>query len=212
MWLEVCLCSLSIWSSMCLRIFCIHRCNEFTKMFPLTLAYAVLCQLFLPTPHLRWAGILFFAGIQGYTMHRWTLGIVLFSLCLCAKEVYGTHRIQGESRIIAFISLGFFFCYFFFKLLGVDRDLMFVPLFFGFLFSLWIWAIWASREKGVLKYFVLGAMCTHVIEMALYLIPHPTLAPLTVHFGPFAYFLSPWVYMGFLGYKRTHRFRDFYLA
>lgn len=205
MWLEICLCSLGISFSMSLHLF--SEGSEFIRLLPLTLAYATLCFLFFPTRIFKQMGVLFFIGVQLGTLSAWASALAVLAACLrFGKEVFDTPFIHGKSKITACLAMGFLFTYFFFKVLGVDRDLLFVPLFFAWIFSLWIWAVWESRKHTAFKIFVLGAMIVHLFEMWAYLIPHPPRSRAEIHTLPFLFFFTPLLYLGIRTARKSSLF------
>lgn len=206
MWLETCLCSLGISLSLFLQMVC-PGCMEFVKILPLTTAYAFLFYLFLPTQAFKSGAFLVCAGIQGGTLHA-SIGMLLggAGCAVIGREIWQTPFIHGRAKITPCIALAFFFLYLFFKVLGVDRDLLYVPILFSFLFSLWMWILWESRGHTTFKLFVLGAIVAHTFEMGGYLVPHPPLSPVYIHLLPCLFFLSPLVYLGGSVFSKRSRF------
>jgi hypothetical protein len=204
MWLEGVLCIPGVSLSMLLHMYCI-QCNEFIRLAPLSLAYAMISFLFLPE-HFKYYGILFFIGIQTTIVQVIVGLLVITGACIGSiYVVWKTHIIHGGTRIIAIVAFVCLWGYFVLKALGADRDLLFIPILLVFCCTLWIWAVWERQSHGMFKMFVLGAMISHFIEMALFLVPHPPLKPGWIHLVPLLFsLLSPlFIFLRF-HFKKSH--------
>jgi hypothetical protein len=165
-------------------------------LVPQMTAHVALAGRFLPTHASTRAGVVFAVAVWLGTLTAWGAALAVGVAAVeQGRDLFRAGYVRGRSRHAGCAGLALVWLYFLLGALGMDRDLRFVPLLFAFAPAAWLWGVWARTGVTPFKAFVLASLVAHLVEMALFLVPHPPAPALAVHLAPLLIALSPLLYL-----------------